>query len=194
MPVLRLTALCFAAVLFGAPVATGWAQAPQPVPGTLGRVPPAAPARAPTLPAPTPVQTPAKPTAPVAATPAPAAAAAGQRIDINSATEQQLDALPGIGPARAKAIVAGRPYTAVADLTGKKVLTAGVLAGIKDRIALANINTSSAAELQRTLPGIGDVRSKAIVAGRPYSSPADLVTKKVLTQGVLDGIKDLITY
>jgi len=115
-------------------------------------------------------------------------------VDINAATEAQLDSLPGIGPVRAKAIVAGRPYADMKDLVTKKVLTQGVLDGIKDRIALANINTSSAADLQRTLPGIGDVRAKAIVAGRPYASPADLVTKKVLTQGVLDGIKDLIAY
>jgi DNA uptake protein ComE-like DNA-binding protein len=122
------------------------------------------------------------------------AVATGSRIDINAAPEAQLDSLPGIGPVRAKAIVAGRPYEDVQDLTKKKVLTAGVLAGIKDRIALANINTSSAAELQRTLPGVGDVRSKAIVAGRPYATPADLVAKKVLTQGVYDGIKDLVAY
>jgi len=105
-----------------------------------------------------------------------------------------LDSLPGIGPVRAKAIVAGRPYTDVKELETKKVLTTGVLAGIMDRIALANINTSSAADLQRTLPGIGDVRAKAIVAGRPYATPDDLVAKKVLTQGALDGIKTLITY
>ena len=105
-----------------------------------------------------------------------------------------MDSLPGIGPVRAKAIAAGRPYTDVKELVAKKVLTSGVLAGIMDRIALTNINTSSAADLQRTLPGVGEVRSKAIVAGRPYARPDDLVAKKVLTQGVLDGIKSLITY
>ncbi len=173
----RLTA--FAVALLTAFAAPAWAQAPQP----------SRPAAVPTRPAP-PVAAPAP-----AATPAPAAAAAsGSRIDINSATAAQLDSLPGIGPVRAKAIVAGRPYADVQDVTKKKVLTAGVLAGIKDRIALSNINTSSAADLQRTLPGVGDVRAKAIVAGRPYSAPADLVSKKVLTQGVFDGIKDLVAY
>ncbi len=105
-----------------------------------------------------------------------------------------MDSLPGIGPVRAKAIIAGRPYEDLQDLVKKKVLTPGVLAGIKDRIALANINTSSVADMQRTLPGVGDVRSKAIVANRPYATPADLVAKKVLTPGVYDGIKDLIAY
>lgn len=166
----------------------GWAQAPQPNrPATIPARPPA-PVAPPAL-----VATPARPAATPAPSPMPAVAT-GSRIDINAAPEAQLDSLPGIGPVRAKAIVAGRPYEDVQDLTKKKVLTAGVLAGIKDRIALANINTSSAAELQRTLPGVGDVRSKAIVAGRPYATPADLVAKKVLTQGVYDGIKDLVAY
>lgn len=181
----RFAALGLAFALLAGMVPQGWAQAPQP----------SRPTTAPTKP-PAPVATPARPVAPTA-TPAPSsipATTAGSRIDVNAATEAQLDSLPGIGPVRAKAIVAGRPYEDLQDLVKKKVVTAGVLAGIKDRIALANINMSSAAELQRTLPGVGDVRSKAIVAGRPYATPADLVAKKVLTQGVYDGIKDLVAY
>ncbi len=184
----RFAALGLAFTLLAGMVPSGWAQTPQPSrPATV----PARPT-APVAP-PAPVATPARP----AVTPAPtatSAAATGSRIDINAAPEPQLDSLPGIGPVRAKAIIAGRPYEDIQDLVKKKVLTAGVLAGIKDRIALANINTSSAADLQRTLPGVGDVRSKAIVAGRPYATPADLVAKKVLTQGVYDGVKDLIAY
>jgi hypothetical protein len=38
-------------------------------------------------------------------------------IDINSATSDQLVSVPGIGAATAKKIIAGRPYTAVADLS-----------------------------------------------------------------------------
>ena len=144
------------------------------------------------LAAPALAQTPS-PAPAVAPAPAPAAAA-GKRVDINAATAAQLQNLPGIGPARAAAVVAGRPYDEPADLVVKKVLSQGVLDGIRDRIALANINTSNASEMERTLKGIGGVRAKAIVAGRPYASPQDLVTKKVLTQGVLDGMRDLITY
>ena len=135
------------------------------------------------------------PPAPVAAPPvATTPAAAGKRLDINSATADQLDSLPGIGPVRSKAIVAGRPYADLSDLVTKKVLTQGVFDGVKDRIALANINTSTAAQMEKTLKGIGDVRAKAIVSGRPYATPQDLVTKGVLTQGTFNGMKDLITY
>lgn len=132
--------------------------------------------------------------APRAARTTKAAPAEAKRVDINGATEKQLEALPGIGPARAKAIIAARPFAEASDLVNKKVLTPGVLGRVKDRIALANINMSSAADMERTLTGVGDVRSKAIVAGRPYATPQDLVAKGVLTQAALDGIKDQITY
>ncbi len=38
-------------------------------------------------------------------------------VNLNSATESELDALPGIGSTYAKKIVAGRPYKSVDDLT-----------------------------------------------------------------------------
>ncbi|MBC7802127.1 MAG: helix-hairpin-helix domain-containing protein [Gemmatimonadaceae bacterium] len=138
-------------------------------------------------------QSPAPQTAPRTSAARPAAAPA-KRVDINSASERDLDVLPGIGPVRAKAIVAGRPFADLPELVSKNILTQGVYDGIKDRVALANINTSTAADFERTLKGIGDVRAKAIVAGRPYATPQDLVTKGILTQATFDGMKDQITY
>ena len=52
-----------------------------------------------------------------------------------------------------------------------------------------DINTASEAELA-TLPGIGEVRAKAIVKGRPYKGKDELVQKKVLTKSVYNKIKD----
>jgi hypothetical protein len=41
----------------------------------------------------------------------------GSKVDLNTATEKELDQLPGVGKATAKKIVAGRPYSSVSDLS-----------------------------------------------------------------------------
>jgi DNA uptake protein ComE-like DNA-binding protein len=45
-----------------------------------------------------------------------AKAASTQQVNLNIVTAKELEALPGVGAATAKTIIAGRPYTAVADL------------------------------------------------------------------------------
>lgn len=66
------------------------------------------------------------------ANPAPAekAPGKGEKVDLNTATQADLEALPGIGPATAKKIIAGRPYASVKDLS-----KAGVSAKTVDKIA-----------------------------------------------------------
>jgi competence protein ComEA len=55
-------------------------------------------------------------------------------VDINSASADELDALPGIGAARGEAIIKGRPYKGKDDLLNRNILTASVYNGIKDKI------------------------------------------------------------
>jgi competence protein ComEA len=74
-----------------------------------------------------------------AAPPAPFVTVAAQAetaalIDINSAPKDQLDALPGIGSARADAIIKGRPYKGKDELIQKKIIPQNVYNGIKDKI------------------------------------------------------------
>jgi competence protein ComEA len=59
---------------------------------------------------------------------------AGELVDINSATAAELDKLPGVGPARAKAIIANRPYNGKDDLTNRKIIPPNVYNQIKDKI------------------------------------------------------------
>ena len=69
-----------------------------------------------------------------AADPPKAEAKKADLIDINSASEKDLMTLKGIGDARAKAIVKGRPYKGKNELVDKKIIPEAVYNDIKDQI------------------------------------------------------------
>jgi competence ComEA-like helix-hairpin-helix protein len=60
----------------------------------------------------------------------------GQTININTASEEQLDSLLGIGPVKAAAIIAGRPYAKIADIMKVKGIKEKTFAKIKEYIVV----------------------------------------------------------
>lgn len=162
---------------------------------------------------------------------------AGSLVDINSATQTELEGLKGVGPATAKKIIAGRPYTSVDGLS-KAGLSAKAVEALKPFVTVGkaqaaaksaapvttaasdlkkaskeakttaksaasaaatklapgtkiNINTADKASLE-ALPEIGPVKAQAIIDGRPYKSPEDIMKVSGIKQKTFDAIKGYI--
>jgi competence protein ComEA len=166
-------------------------------------------------------------------------------VDLNTASQKDLEEIKGVGPATSKKIIAARPYKSVdelkkAGLSAKQidsirpyVMVGAVPAGAPATAApmakpapapaspaapaaaapakavkaptaekaapaklapgeKVNINSAPKEKLD-ALPGIGPVKAQAIIDGRPYAKPEDVMKVKGIKQGEYNKIKDLIT-
>jgi len=140
-------------------------------------------------------------------------------VNLNTASQSDLEALPGVGPATAKKIIAGRPYASVADLAKAGVpkntidkitpmVTVGAAPGAPAAAppakrapaaaapasapaSVVNLNTASESDLV-ALPGVGPATAKKIMAGRPYASVADL-SKAGVPKNTIEKITPMVT-
>jgi len=75
------------------------------------------------------------------------------KLDLNSATKEELDALPGIGEAYAQKIIDGRPYKSKSDLVRKDVLPQSTYDKIKDQVTARRASKAdNSGETSTTLP------------------------------------------
>ncbi len=94
-------------------------------------------------------------------------------VNLNTATQADLEALPGVGPATAKKIIAGRPYAAVADLS-----KAGVPKSTIDKISsMVTVGTGAPAAPPRPAPApaaapAAPPATSAPAASKTASAPA----------------------
>lgn len=70
----------------------------------------------------------------------------------------------------------------------------GQVSGVNDTVSSrsVNINTASESELDK-LPGVGPVTAGKIINGRPYGSPDELLSKKIVNKSTFEKIKDLVS-
>ena len=75
---------------------------------------------------------------------------ASDKLDINTATKEQLEALPGIGPKYSQKIIDGRPYRAKSDLVSKNIIPRSVYEKIKGDLIAHRAATTSASSKATT--------------------------------------------
>jgi competence protein ComEA len=61
---------------------------------------------------------------------------ASEQINVNTASEQLLDTLPGVGPVTAQKIISGRPYSSIDELLSNKIVGSKVFEDIKEKISV----------------------------------------------------------
>jgi competence protein ComEA len=122
---------------------------------------------------------PAAPTVPVPPamkTAAAKAAPATGPVDLNTASEAALVELPGVGPATAKAIIAGRPFASVDDLAKVKGIGAAKVAALRGRVTVAGGKGAPAPSVTPT-PAVPAAPTAAPTAKLPPPPPAAMPTK-----------------
>lgn len=109
-------------------------------------------------------------------------------VDLNTASEQDLVDLPGIGPALAKKIIAGRPYSSVSDLSKASVPEKT----IKKITPMVTVGSSAAAEPKPAAPSKAaaateEPASKSAPAASTRSKAADTSAPSASTSQAAGG-------
>lgn len=111
------------------------------------------------------------------------------KVDINSATQQELENLPGVGAATAKKIIESRPYSSVADLS-KAGLSPKTIEKITPLVTVGGAapRASKASEKAKPAPATGEGTSQKSKAPAASGAPVDLNTASQQELEALPGV------
>lgn len=112
-----------------------------------------------------------------------AKAAPGKTVDLNTASQKDLESLPGVGAATAKKIIAGRPYGSAKDLA-KAGVSAKTIAEITPMVSASGGSAMNA-------PAAKPVSPKS-AAATPSAPAAPSVTKQTGTNAAKAGVKPAV--
>lgn len=96
-------------------------------------------------------------------------------IDINTATQEQLESVPGIGAATAKKIISGRPYASMADLS-KSGITAKQVTELSPMLKVGGAAPAAKAAAPAPAPAAKAAPAPAPAAAATKTMPAPAAT------------------
>jgi hypothetical protein len=106
-------------------------------------------------------------------------------VDLNTATEEQLQEVPGIGPAYAKKIVAARPYTTISELSKSGIPASRLekimpLVTVKAKAAATTEKPAATAKTPRITKTEATAKTdeKAEKAEKPVKKPASTTAQQ----------------
>jgi hypothetical protein len=110
-----------------------------------------------------------------------AAKAPAATVNLNTASQSDLEQLPGVGPATAKKIIAGRPYAAIGDLA-----KAGVPKSTIEKItSMVTVGAAAAPPPPKPTPAPAAAAPAAPTMARSSSAPASATAQQPPVKGMV---------